>query len=80
MITNYIEELESGDCFEFEQNKYLLTKDFKNNGNRLCSSLIDGSSRWLKGDTIVHKIHLFTMDLDNNVIAIKEATKPNVSY
>jgi hypothetical protein len=74
----YIEELSNGDCFDFKNNKYVLSSDHKRSGERLCLSLIDGSSRWLKGDTIIEKTQLFFMDKDNNIIAIKESKKENV--
>lgn len=75
----YIEELNSGDCFELKGKFYLLGTDFKKNGQRFCLNLADGFSSWINQDTIVNLTDLFTMDKDNNLIAIKERKKENVS-
>lgn len=74
----YIEELSNGDCFDYKNMKYVLSSDHKKSGDRLCLCLIDGSSRWLKSDTIIEKTQLFFMDKDNNIVAIKESKKDNV--
>jgi hypothetical protein len=71
----YIEEIEAGDCFEFNKKFYVLTRDFKKNGDRLCVALQDGSPNWLKPDSIIQITDLFTMDKDNNIIAIRERKK-----
>lgn len=71
----YIEELKPGDCFEYKNSYYILSSDFKNNGNRLCLSLIDGFSKWFNGDCIVNLNDIFTLDKDSNIIAIKERSK-----
>jgi len=75
----YIEELFPGQCFEFQKNYFLLTQDFKKNGERLCVRLDNGTSNWLKADYIVNATDLFTMDKDSNIIAIKERKKSDVS-
>lgn len=75
----YIEEIETGDCFEYKNKFYLLTQDFKKNGDRLCIGLLDGFSNWMPQNTIVNPTDLFTMDKENNIIAIKERKKTDVS-
>lgn len=75
----YIEELSAGQCFEFQKNYFLLTQDFKKNGQRLCIRLDSGIGNWLKPDCIVNTTDLFTMDKDSNIIAIKERKKTDVS-
>lgn len=75
----YLEEVVAGSCFEFENKFYLLTQDFKKNGQRLCLKLDDGCFRWLQSDSMVGITDLFTMDKDSNIIAIKERNKENVS-
>lgn len=75
----YIEELSPGDCFELSNKYYLLSKDFKKDGKKLCLSLIDGFSNWFSQETIVNQIDLFIMDKENNIIAIKERKKTHVS-
>lgn len=68
----YIEELHYGDFFIYNSIYFLLTTDFKKNNDRLVISLIDGSSHWLKPETIVEKINLYSLDKNNNIIPLKE--------
>jgi hypothetical protein len=75
----YLEEIQPGDCFEYKNKPYLLTQDFKKNGNRLCISLIDGFPSWVPQDSIIESFDLFRMDKDNNIIAIKERKKTDVA-
>lgn len=75
----YLEELTSGECFEFKDNFFILTQDFKKNGDRSCIQLDTGFSKWLKADSIVKITDIFTMDKDSNIVAIKERVKDNVS-
>jgi hypothetical protein len=73
---NYIiEELDNGDCFEFNNTKYVLTCDFKNNRQRLAIDLSNGISRWLDTNLLVKKIALFYMNSENLIVAIKETKK-----
>lgn len=74
----YIEEIHSGDCFEYKEKFFVLTQDFRRNGDRLCISLIDGFANWIPQDTIINPTDLFTMDKDNTIIAIKERKKTDV--
>lgn len=72
----YIEELESGDSFIDEDGKfYLLTCDHKNNGNRLCFSLSTGLPQWFEASKIVNQNPIYSLDPNNNIIAIKETKK-----
>jgi len=32
----YLEELGHGDCFTLEDNNYIVTSDFKQDGKKLC--------------------------------------------
>ena len=74
----YLEELEPGDCFEFENNNYLLLLDYKKNGDRCSAMLSNGSTRWLKPDSIVDICPVYTLDQDNNILPIKPTVKTNV--
>lgn len=74
-MQSYLEELDNGDSFEYEDNKFVVTTDYKQDSSRLCICLKDGSSRWLASNCIVNKIQLFIMDKDNCIIAIKETKK-----
>ena len=78
-MSNYIEELDNGESFVLDNSKFVVTCDHKSNGDRLCIDLKNGSSRWLKGNTIIDKVQLFTLDKDNNLIAIKETPKDDHS-
>jgi len=71
----YIEELLIGDCYQYNGKQYIITTDYKQNGSRLCVSLIDGSTHWVSSDTMIDPIDIFTVDQDSNIIAIKERTK-----
>ncbi len=75
----FIEELEFGDCFFIDSKYYVLGIDHRKDGKKLCVSLIDGSPRWFKGNNIVEKIQIYTMDKDNIIIPIKE-TKKDADY
>jgi len=75
MNDKFIEELESGDSFLLDSIYYVLSIDHKKDGSKLGISLIDGSPRWFKGNTIIEKIQIYTMDKDNNIIPIKETKK-----
>jgi len=74
----YLEELNCGECFEFNNSYFILTHDFKKNGDKLCIKLNTGSNHWMRSDSIVKIADIFTMDKDNNIIAIKERVKDNV--
>jgi hypothetical protein len=71
-MQKFIEELNCGDAFEFEDRRFLVTSDFKKNGDRLCIDINSGNSRWLKPDCHIDHISLYTMDKDNNFTPIKE--------
>ena len=75
----YIEELNNGDCFEYKNNKFLLSCDYKKDFSRLAINLIDGSPKWFKPNDVVLKIQIFTMDKDNCIIAIKETPKDDIN-
>lgn len=74
-MQKYIEELESGDCFKFQDNYWICGSDFKKNGSRSALSLCTGFCRWFEPDSVVIPIQVYTMDKDNNIIAIKETKK-----
>lgn len=70
----YIEELSPGDIFSFQDNKFLLTADFKMNSKkcvRMCISIKDGCSRWMDSDEITEYCELFYRDKENNILSIK---------
>lgn len=74
-MPQYIEELNNGDCFEYADNRFILSCDYKKDLSRLAINLFDGNPKWFKSNDIIVKIQIFTMDKDNNIIAIKETKK-----
>jgi hypothetical protein len=78
-MTKYIEELISGDSFSKDSVFYVLTNDFKKNGDRLAISLKDGCCRWFEASTIVENNQLYIMDKDNNIIPIKTTEKKDAN-
>lgn len=71
----YIEELAPGDCFDLDGKFYLLTSDFKSNGDKLCYSLECGHSKWIKSNDIVNILPIYKLDEDNSIVAIKPTLK-----
>lgn len=76
----YIEELECGDTFSYKDIMYLLTSDFKSNGQRLAYSLLTGFPLWLNSDTIVDHQPIYTLDNNNNTIPIKPTQKQSYAH
>jgi hypothetical protein len=75
MATKFLEELNGGDTFQLNDVYFVLSMDYKKNGDRMCLSLKSGSSQWFTSNTIVHSTPIYTMDTENNLIAIKETRK-----
>jgi hypothetical protein len=73
----YLEEIIIGDCFIFNNSKYILTTDFKKSGQRMCIGLNDGKISWLDSNSLIDPIDIFTVDQETNIIAIKERKKTN---
>ena len=71
----YLEELDIGECFAFDNNIYINTQDFKKNKSRLALNVKTGIGRWLSHETMVDLVDLFIMDKDNNFMPIKEREK-----
>ena len=71
-MEKFIEELISGDCFEINNTRFILTSDFKKNGDRLCVDINNGNMRWLKSNDHIQHISLYVLDSNNNFHPIKE--------
>ena len=71
-MEKFIEELVPGDIFELENQNFVITSDFKKNGERLCVNLNNGNVRWFNSDSHVIHINLYAMDSNNNFHPIKE--------
>jgi len=68
----YIEEIEPGQSFFYQDNYFLMTADFKKNGDRLSISLANGTSRWMGASETVDLVVLYTIDEDSNFKHIRE--------
>lgn len=68
---NYIETMRGGDTFLHKDVIYVSTSDFKKNGSRLCVNLTDGSTRWFEPSILVTRNPIYSMDDNNEIIAIK---------
>lgn len=66
----YIEELEAGNIFRYDQRLFLMTTDFKKNNARLCFDISNGYPKWFEPNSIVEPSLIFTMDNDNNITPI----------
>jgi hypothetical protein len=75
----YIELVNSGNCINHNNCYYIVTSDFKKNGQRLCISITDGSSRWLEPNTMIEIIQLFYTDKDNNIVPFIETKKDDIN-
>lgn len=73
----YIEEINAGECFAFDNTYYVLTIDFRSNNQKLAYDLKKGNPRWFLPDTIVNIIQIYTMDEKNTIIPIKTTEKMN---
>jgi hypothetical protein len=73
-MEKYIEELNNADCFTYLDKSYVVTCDFKKNGDRCCIDLTTGFLSWFKGNAIVNESSLYSIDKDNNFYPIKNIT------
>jgi hypothetical protein len=71
----YLEEINNGDCFLYDNYVYVLTSDFKKNGSKLAYRLDNGFPKWFESSTIIEDIQIYRMDKNNNIIPIKETPK-----
>lgn len=75
----YIEELNAGDSFQVDNNIYIITSDFKKNGDRNCIDLSSGSPRWISPNTIVDICPVYILDTENNITPVKPTKKDEQS-
>lgn len=67
----YLEEIDKGSCVLIDKEYFVVTSDFKSNGNRLLISLVSGSPRWFGSSVMVEQIEIFTFDKETNILPIK---------
>ena len=68
----YIEELDTGECFEFNKDLYIVSTDYKKNRDRSCVNLSTGFVKWINASTIVQESPIYTLDEENNVIPLRK--------
>jgi len=75
----YIEEIEPGQSFLYQDDNFLMTSDFKKSGDRLSISLTNGTSRWMGASETVDLVVLYTIDEESNLKHIRkeDANDPN---
>jgi hypothetical protein len=71
----YLEELDIGDSYSYNNNSFIITADYKKDGSRLCICLKNGLPQWVTSNTIVEPIDIFILDQQSNIIAIRERKK-----
>lgn len=73
----YLEEISPGDCFFYQNDKFILTSDFKVRDCRkhlLSISVSNGFPKWLMDDSVVEEISLYYIDNEKNIVPLKETT------
>lgn len=68
----YLEELSHGQCFRYQDKQFILTTDFKSNGDKNCIDLSNGMSKWIDSSALVEDIDIYTLDKDNALAPIRE--------
>lgn len=71
----YLEELSVGESFTYNDITFILTTDFRNNGDRRCINLSDGSCKWINNQQIVNSQQIYILDENSNIIALKPTNK-----
>lgn len=68
----HLEELEHGQCFRYQNRHYILTADFKGNGDKNCIDLNTGNNKWLGSSSIVDDVDIYMLDKDNAIMPLRE--------
>lgn len=71
----YLEEMLPGDGIHINNEYFVVSSDYKANGDRMCVSLTTGFCRYLKSDAIVEASPLYSLDKETNIIPIKPTAK-----
>jgi hypothetical protein len=70
----YLEELESGNIFIIDENKYVISSDFRarnKNIQRMCVSLSNGLIKWIDNSAMVEHADLYYRDGEGNILPLK---------
>jgi hypothetical protein len=72
----YLEELNAGDLFLWNNDKFILTTDFKQSkedkSKKMAINIQNGSVQWIIEDAIIEDLDLYYRDKDANIVALKE--------
>lgn len=71
----YLEELNNGDLFSFNNNRFVLSADFRDRNKKTqkkCVNMSNGFVQWMDGDIIVEYLDLYYRDVDGNILPIKD--------
>lgn len=72
----YVEELKPGDLFLVNNERFILTSDFRlskeDKYKRLSVNISNGFLQWVEDDKIVESLDLYFRDKEGNIIALKE--------
>ena len=71
----YIEELQAGETFVLDKENFIITSDFKANGNRLAYSLKNGYPKWISSDAAVKIEPIYILDEEQNISPVFEYKK-----
>lgn len=80
IMMNYIEELIPGNIFDYQNNKFILTTDFKKNNSKLAINLINGSPKWFNSSDIISRTQVYYLDSDNNIIPLTKDSSSNETH
>lgn len=75
----YLEEIATGESFSFDQSNYIVSSDYKRNGDRMCVNLKTGFCKWLSANTVVDACPIYVLDENNNILAVRPTEKENVA-
>jgi hypothetical protein len=70
----YLEELNGGDIFIYDHEKYILTSDYRirsKKEQKQCILMQTGFSRWIDSDSMVDYLDLYYRDIDGNILPLK---------
>jgi hypothetical protein len=71
----YLEEIEAGDTFAYQNYFYVLSSDYRETKNKqtsyMCLGLNDGLVRWFLGSIMIEPTQLYHLDINNNFSPLK---------
>lgn len=74
----YLEELNNGDIFLLNDNRFVLSADFRKKNKdiqKMCINISNGFIQWFDSSTIVEHLDLYYRDTEGNILSLKEYTK-----